>query len=461
MLNKVLKGNVVRIIALLLTLSILLSSFVSCKLFVYVADDKGEIQANIAESVASGEKNNRVSEYLRDWGLPVFDKVKFEYFEVCVTQLYNLEGGIPETLTHAAETANLFLEKYYDTIDLDDKTAVTDSLLSCYVSAIGDPYSVYRPPVETEEYNTDMSGKFGGIGVVVEYDHVNETIMVNSVYQNSPAAGAGIQVGDFIYAVNGVTIEEIGYDKAVNHIRGELGTSVELTVLRGSEKITVSMIRAEFEEIIVDFSFDEETKIGYIRIASFKENTFDQFKEAIDELENLGAVGIIFDLRSNPGGYVNSVCDVVSYLLPTGEAIISYQYKNRDPVYRYTEDDRNEKNKAFDHTVDLPMVILCNQYTASSGEIFTSAMRDYRNDGKINATIVGTTTYKKGIMQNTYYYLDESSVTLTVAYYNPPCGENYHGIGITPDVIVENSSTEDLQLDAAYEEMQKLLQKEN
>ena len=103
------------------------------------------------------------------------------------------------------------------------------------------------------------------------------------------------------------------------------------------------------------------------------------------------------------------------------------------------------------------MVVICNQYTASAGEIFTAAIRDYRNEGMLDATIVGTVTYKKGIMQNTYYYLDDSSITLTVAYYNPPCGENYHGIGITPDVIVENNETEDLQLESAYSELQKLI----
>ena len=330
MINCTFTKSSIKLIALLLSLSILIGSMVSCRLFSYVADTETEISENIAESVANGGSgHNRVADYLRDWGMPIFDTIKFEYFEVCFVQLYNFEDGMPDTLTHAVKTANLFLENYYNVIDKDDKTAVTDGLITCYVVSLDDPYSIYRPPVETEEYSTDMSGKFGGIGVVVEYDHTNETIMINTVYPDSPAEGAGVKVGDFIHAIDGVTVEEIGYTNAVNRVRGEIGTTVELTLLRDGEYITVSMKRAEVEEINVDYSFDEESKIGYVVIVAFKQNTFDQFKKAIDELEKSGAVGIVFDLRNNPGGYVNSVCDVISYLIPTGKTISSLIRKSR------------------------------------------------------------------------------------------------------------------------------------
>ena len=134
---------------------------------------------------------------------------------------------------------------------------------------------------------------------------------------------------------------------------------------------------------------------------------------------------------------------------------MSYQYKGSDPVVLYSEDDED----GVDHVLEIPMVVICNQYTASAGEIFTAAIRDYRNDGMMDASIVGTVTYKKGIMQNTYYYIDESSVTITVAYYNPPCGVNYHGIGVTPDILVENTAEADLQLESAYNEILRLINK--
>jgi carboxyl-terminal processing protease len=190
-----------------------------------------------------------------------------------------------------------------------------------------------------------------------------------------------------------------------------------------------------------------------VRIVSFKSNTFDQFKTAIDSLEAEGVDGIIFDLRSNLGGYVKSVVDVVSYLIPDGNVIISYAYKNRPEVVTLSQD------AGEDHAVDLPFVILCDYYTASSAEIFTAAMRDYNDTGLVRATIVGTTTYKKGVIQNTYYYpFDMSTVTLTVAYYKPPCGVNFDGVGIEPDVYVEYDGGEtDNQLETGIEELLLLI----
>lgn len=444
--------GVSRLLLLIITLTIILSSVTSCGILSYTADSKEEIQQNLdgASEVAS---YGYVCDYLRRWGMPTFDKLKFQYLEERFIQLYNYEDGMPDTFAHAKETAELFLESYYGEIDLTSKTEVTDALLDCYVTVLDDPYAFYRPPAETEDYATDMSGKFGGIGVMVEYNDQDESIMVNTVYPDSPAEKAGVMVGDYIYAVDGKTVEELGYTNAVNYVRGEIGTDVELTLLRGEELVTVVATRAEVEELNVVYEISEDKTYGYVQIVAFKSNTFDQFKEAIDSLEATGVKGIIFDLRGNPGGYVSSVTEVISYIVPDGKTIMSYQYKGRDNVVLVSDDEGDE-----DHVVDLPFVVLCNQYTASSGEIFTSAIRDYRNDGDLTATIVGTTTYKKGIMQTSYYYpLDQSTVTFTVAYYNPPCGVNYHGIGITPDVVVENTKTEDLQLGAAIEEMIKLI----
>ena len=454
-MKKTYLGAISKSLVLLVVLSVLFSSLVSCNLFSYVAGDKGEIQDNINgtdDSTPSNKQNDYVLDYLREWGMPLFDKVKFKYFEECFIQLYNYEGGMPDTLSHAKKAAELFMENYYDIIDKNDKTAVTDALLDCYVSALDDPYAFYRPPVETEDYMTDMSGKFGGIGVMVEYNDQDETIMVSTVYPGSPAEKAGIKVGDYFYSVDGKTVEELGYTNAVNHVRGEIGTSVTLVMLRGNEYVTVTAIRDEVEEINVAYDIDTEKNIGYVQIVAFKENTFPQFKEAIDALEAAGVKGIIFDLRNNPGGYVDSVVSVISYLVPDGKPVMSYQYKG------YAEKVLYSKDEGEDHEINVPCVVICNQYTASAGEIFTAAMRDYRNAGEMSATIVGVNTYGKGIMQSSYYYpLDKSTVTFTVAYYNPPYGGNYHGVGVVPDVVVEIENNMDTQIEAAINELQKLI----
>ena len=446
------KNAISRLLSLILSVVILLSTLTSCGIFSYVADSKAEIQTNL--DTAEDQSYEYVWEYLRDWGMPLFDRIKFQYLEEIFIQLYNYEGGMPDTFTHAKDTAKLFLDEEYDDIKTDDKTAVTDALLVCYVTALDDPYSAYRPPMETDSFMTDMSGKFGGIGVMVEYDDANQRIIINTVYPDSPAEKAGIKVGDIIHAVDGVTVTELGYTNAVNYVRGEIGTDVELTMLRGEEYITLTATRAEVEELNVVYEVIELTDLGYVQIVSFKENTFDQFKAAIDDLESKNVKGIIFDLRNNLGGYVDSVMSIISYLIPDGQPVISYQYKGFDKTELVSEDEGE------DHVVDLPFVVICNELTASAGEIFTAAMRDYREWGLLDATIVGTTTFKKGIMQNTYYYpLDKSTVTMTVAYYDPPCGVNYHGIGITPDVYVEidENDTADVQYLTAIEELVKLI----
>ncbi len=450
-MKNILKNAVGRIILLVLTLSILLGSFTACDIFSYVAGEESEIQGNV-DNATENDDYKFVSNYLRDWGMPIFDTVKVQYFEECFKQLFNYGDGMPDTLTHAKLTANAFLENYYSEIDKSNKTKVTDAIMDCYVSVLGDPYSAYRPPTVTEEYMEDMSGKFGGIGVMVEYNDQDESIMINTVYPGSPAEAAGIKVGDIIYAVDGKTVSELGYLNAVYYVRGEIGTQVELTLLRDGQLVTVVATRAEVEEINAAGQIIEGTNIGYVQIVSFKDNTFNQFKAAVDELLAAGVDGIVFDVRNNPGGYVYSVLDVISYIIPDGKVVMSYQYNGQDPI------TLKSKDEGEDHKIEIPFVVLCNEYTASAGEIFTAALRDYRNDGTLNATLVGTNTYGKGIMQNTYYYpFDQSSVTLTVAYYNPPCGENYHGTGVAPDRVVEIENDTDTQLDAGIEELNKLI----
>ena len=459
------KQTLSRLLLLILTLSVIFSSLSSCIRLNNAAENKEEIQENIDSSLSGeGKKRNRVYEYLYDWGMPAFDRIKFSTYEAYVALYYNY-AAVPEVKGHAAATANEFFDKYYDEIDLSDKAAVTDALLTCYVGTLGDPYAIYRVAEATDDYQTDMSGKFGGIGVMIEYNHVEETLMVNLVYPGSPAEQVGVEVGDYIVSVDGKRVSEIGYLNAVNYVRGKIGTTVTLTLLRGDREIEVSPVRAEVEEINVDYDIDEENNIGYGKIVAFKGNTADQFREAIDALEKAGVAGIIFDLRGNPGGYVNSVTEVISYLVPSGNTVVSYKYKN------YPTEAYITKNYAgTDHTVTLPMVVIADEYTASSGEIFTAAVRDYHKQNLLTATIVGTTTYKKGVMQSAFEYKpDGSTITMTIAYYNPPCGTNYHGVGVSPDVYVtlpepvldaetgKYLPVKDTQLDTAILELQKLI----
>ncbi len=384
-----------------------------------------------------------ITSYLDDFGVPDFVDSKMKGIEVVYRDYY--VEDLPETKKLAEDTAALYFEHFHDKIDTTDKEAVTDALIYCYIDIIGDDYSVYRNATEHEEYDTDMSGSFYGIGVVITYSYIDLTITVNEVYSGSGAEEAGIKPGDIIKKVNGVSVEEIGYDKAVNEIRGELNTRVNITVDRDGSELSFDVTRKKVVEQSVSYSLDEN-KIGYVKITSFKSNTFNQFKEAIHYMEDNGAIGIIYDLRSNPGGYLSSVVDVLSYIAPKNTTIVSFTHD-----YAKAQKDNNS------HSLSLPSVVICNEATASAGELFTAAMRDFDETLHLfEVTTVGQKTYGKGVMQNTYAFTDDSAITLTVAYYNPPCGINYDGIGIKPDVQVPELDTGDAQLDAAYSEITKL-----
>ena len=398
----------------------------------------------ILSSVSCSPESDYASSFFEELGIPEFDKSKMKGIENVYRDYY--VEDIPDAKTLATATAEIYFEKFHDNIDTTDEAKVTDCLIYSYIEVIGDDYSVYRSAGESESYFSDMSGKFYGIGVVVSYDYIEKVMTVNEVYKGGGAYDAGIMVDDVIVKIEGVSITEYSYQEAVYRIRGEINTVVNLTVKRGDQLIDVSAKRGEIIEHSVSYALYDDG-IGYIAISTFKANTFEQFKEAVDYLEANGAKAIIYDLRSNPGGYLYSVLDVLSYIAPKGTTLVTF-----------SNDYAPEEKDSDPHSLSLPSIVLCNEGTASAGELFTSAMRDFDELYEyFDVTIIGTTTYGKGIMQNTLTFTDSSAITLTVAYYNPPSGENYHGKGITPDIIVEKSQTGDAQLSTALEQMRKII----
>ncbi len=381
-----------------------------------------------------------VNDYLVSFGFSNYNKQKLIISEISVEEYYYDKTVFEDKRALAVNCANIFIEHLYDRTDLNDRTAVTDAILSSYVEALGDRYSTYRTSELYDSYNEDISGEFVGIGVSVIYDYTEMSIYVSEAIVDSPAQRAGIRGGDYIVAVDGKRVSESDYNDIIAAIRGEVGTSVRVTVLRGEDEITFEIIRERIVETTVSYEL-MDNGIGYIRITGFKDNTDEQFIEALSALENQNATSIIFDLRGNPGGTLDSVTNMISYLVPNGTVIASFSaYK--DTVYA---------NEEVDHSLSLPSVVICNENTASAGELFTSALRDYDDMGLLECTTVGTTTFGKGIMQSSLPFTDHSAITLTVAFYNPPSGVNYHNIGITPDFTVELDveSESDAQLEYA------------
>ena len=381
------------------------------------------------------------SNYLKEYDVPDFDRAKFRTTERIFRDYSPLE--LPDAKTLAENTAALYFENFHEKIDTGDKEAVTNALLSCYVYSTGDRYSVYRDPSEYDNYSSDMSGSFYGIGVTVTHDKIADTITVSEVYSGSGAEEAGVLPGDLIVGADGEKLSDIGYNAVVEKLRDPKTATVSVIIVRDGKELTLTVPKKELVEESVKYSIDEN-KIGYIELSSFKSNTFSQFKEAIDYMKKNGAVGIVYDLRSNPGGYLSSVVDILSYISPDGTTIASF-----------SNDYAEEMVDHDSHSLALPSVVICNGHTASAGELFTAAMRDFDEEfGYFEVTIVGSTTYGKGVMQSSFHLGDGSFLTLTVAYYNPPSGKNYDGEGITPDVPVAEEAD---PIISAYEEILKLV----
>ena len=393
-------------------------------------------------------KNDAVTYRLSmEESIPEFNQDLFATVEVCFNTYYYIALESNESL--AAKTIAAYDEFIRDEIDAEDKAAVTKALIDCYIYAIGDPYSFYRLKEETNDYDTDMSGSFVGIGVTVIRNDLEGTILITGVEQDSPAFKAGIQVDDYIIGVNGERVSEIGALATVNKIKGEVDTEVSVTVLRGNDEITFELIRKKITETTVSYQMIDGTKTGYIKIKNFKGNTADQFKEAVDAIEAAGANAVIFDVRQNPGGYLSAVTSMISYLVPSNTKIASFS-SSKPTVYS----SHGTAYEPTDHVLTIPLVVLCNENSASASELFTAAMRDYNDMGVLSSTVVGNVTYKKGIMQSTISFNDGSSLTLTTALYNPPSDTNFHGVGVTPDRFVLDGED---YIDVALEEIEKLI----
>lgn len=335
-----------------------------------------------------------------------------------------------------------------------DSQKLLDGIADGYVRGLGDRYAEYMPSGRYDEYIRATQGKMVGIGVDVTF--INEkggVIQVETVYEDSPAEAGGMLEGDYIYKVEEELVSELGFVEAVNKVKGEEGTNVVLTILRGdnhSDEIQLAFTRAEVKLQTVRHRMIN-SDIGYIKIKDFNQETPNEFIEAMNELEESGAVKYIFDVRNNPGGDLLGITNTLNYLLPEG------------PIVRIVYKDKHEESILSDaDEITAPMVVLMNEYTASAAELFCAALKDYEK-----AMLIGIKTFGKGTMQSIYQLSDKSALKISSAKYNPPFSDNYDGIGIVPhleiklpeDLLKEKildkfTDEEDSQLQAAIQALE-------
>ena len=337
-------------------------------------------------------------------------------------------------------------EKYMGEVDED---ALKEGLYKGYVQGLDDPYSVYYDEEETKELYETTEGEYSGIGAVLSQDLKSGVITLVQIYEDSPADKAGLKDEDILTKVGTLDVTGMDLSEVVTNIKGEKGTEVELTVLRGedADEVTVTAVRDTVEAQTVEYEMLED-QIGYLAVSEFDSVTYGQYEEALEALSDQGMEGLVVDLRNNPGGNLNTVCDMLDLVLPEGTIV--YMEDKEGKRQTYSSDDA--------HQLDVPMAVLVNGNSASASEIYAGAIQDHEA-----GTIVGTQTYGKGVVQQIFDLGDGTSVKLTIAEYFTPKGRSINGEGVTPDLEVEYEPDEkdpeaDNQLEAAAEAVKQAVE---
>lgn len=318
--------------------------------------------------------------------------------------------------------AKYYVENYF--VKEYDEDYVDEATVLGYILGLKDPHSTYYTKEQFEELQETTSGNATGIGIRVFKNLKTEEMIVYEVTKDSPAEKAGILKGDVVHSVNGKPYAELLFDGAYLELLGEEGESVNVSFKRGEEIIDFTITRSHFEQQTVSYKLCEtDNTIGYVRIHSFDIATTEQFKSAVYELLDAGVESFIFDVRSNPGGTLDSVSKILDYILPAG------------PIIRMVgKDGETEILKSDASEISARMVVLANSSSASAAELFTSALMDYNK-----ATFIGTKTYGKGTVQSTFKLSDGSGIRISTQYYLPPFSASFDGTGIEPDIFVELS----------------------
>ncbi len=393
----------------------------------------------------------------KSWGLFVLGLVIGLLVSLIITSfIFRQSASLPEdslldsrVLEKIEALENLIHSRFYLSEVTDEE--LEEGIYRGMMYALEDPYSEYYTEEELSELMSQAEGIYYGIGAYVGLDEETSLPKISGVIEGAPAEEAELRADDLIYKVDGEPTYGLSLSDAVALIKGPEGTKVTLTIIRDGESdyLEVSIPRRKVESPTVEFEMlDEET--AYIQITEFDDVTVDQFAEALAMAKGSDMKGLILDLRANPGGSLNAVVEIARMLLPEGMIV-------------YTEDKAGKRSEYFcdgKRQLDVPLVVLTDGNSASASEILAGAIQDYKL-----GTLVGTTTFGKGIVQQVIAMDDGSAIKITISSYFTPNGRNIHGTGIEPDVECEFDgktyySTEDHydnQLEKAKEVLRGLM----
>lgn len=327
-----------------------------------------------------------------------------------------------------AETLYYIINYYYD-IDNVDMDQVIDYGVDGLIKGLGDDFSYYYNEEIYEERQIEDKGEYGGLGIEVTYDTNTRSIKIISPMYGTPAWRAGLKPGDLIISIDGSPVNKMQYLEAVDMMRGEPGTKIKITVLRGEEILEFEIVREIIKITPVKYGFIESEigRIGYVRLTQFNLPSSKKLEETLKKIYDKGVVALIFDLRNNPGGYLDSAIDVASMFLESGKLIVTVEPRV-GTIERYVSKGNDFPN--------VPVVVLVNGGSASASEIVTGALKAHNR-----ATIIGQKTFGKGSVQQSFPLRNGGFIFLTIAHYKTPDGKDIHKIGIEPDIYVTEEAT--------------------
>jgi len=332
------------------------------------------------------------------------------------------DSAVDEDLVKKLQALELTIEEYFYLEEVSDEE-LQNGIYRGMLEALNDPYSEYYTAEELTDLMSETEGIYYGIGAYVSLDTKFKMPKISGVIEGSPAEEAQLRADDIIYEVDGTSTYDMTLNEAVALIKGEEGTEVVLTIYREGESdyLEIPVIRRKVESPTVEWEMLEDD-IAYIQITEFDDVTVDQFAEALAMAKGSGMKGMILELRTNPGGSLTAVVDIAQMLLPEGLIV-------------YTEDKYGDKDEYYcdgKRELDVPLVVLIDGNSASAAEILAGAIQDYGI-----GTLVGTTTFGKGIVQQIVPFRDGSAIKITISSYYTPKGRDIHGVGIEPDVVCE------------------------
>lgn len=350
------------------------------------------------------------------------------------------QGAVTDSFVQKAKYIEETVKESY-TGDIDDDQ-MEEYMYKGMMASLGDPYSAYYTSEEYEELTTETTGSYEGIGVVMQQDVNTGEVKVVRCYEGAPGEKAGLLPEDVLVEVNGESVSGMELSEVVDKVKNSQDQVAHLTIAREGESEYLE-IDVHLEEVNIPVVQSEmlEDNIGYIALYEFTEQTEPQYMEAFEALKDQGMERLIIDVRNNPGGLLTSVCDILEDILPEGLIV-------------YTEDKNGEREEYAcdgENELDIPLAVLVNGNSASASEIFAGAIQDYSK-----GTIVGTTTFGKGIVQSLIPFNDGSAIKTTTAKYYTPSGKCIHGTGIQPDVEVELSEGLEQETSISHEEDNQL-----